>query len=167
MTPPKPNRGEIDLAEAIAWGEQHSNEDGASHRKGNMPDYAQIGQEFDGGAIGSILLSHASYLRKGFAPDLELHGTKGSLALDRIRGELRFADSPEPAKLLETITDAGDTNRFQRYAFPAFEQHIQGQVCVHPDLYDGWRVQIFTDAALLSARRGAWVEIDELDASKD
>jgi len=32
---------------------------------------------------------------------------------------------------------------------------------------DGWRVQIFTDAAALSAKRGTWVELAELDAESD
>ena len=33
-------------------------------------------------------------------------------------------------------------------------------------LDDGWRVQLFTDAAALSAKRGAWVELAELDAER-
>ena len=30
---------------------------------------------------------------------------------------------------------------------------------------DGWRVQLFTDAATLSARRGAWVTLTDLAAA--
>ena len=33
----------------------------------------------------------------------------------------------------------------------------------HPNLHDGWRVQIFTDAAALSAERGGWVELEEIE----
>ena len=48
-----------------------------------------------------MLLSHAGYLRKGFAPELELHGTEGSLSVDRITGELRFANNPDDPLLAD------------------------------------------------------------------
>jgi hypothetical protein len=34
----------------------------------------------------------------------------------------------------------------------------------HPGLYDGWRTQVFTEAAVASAKRGEWVELAEMDA---
>ena len=34
----------------------------------------------------------------------------------------------------------------------------------HPDLDDGGRVQLFLDAAALSAKRGAWVNLAELES---
>ena len=40
-----------------------------------------------GGAVGSLVLSHAPVLRKGLAPELEFHSTKASLAIDRISGK--------------------------------------------------------------------------------
>jgi predicted dehydrogenase len=175
VMPPKPQTGEVDLAEAISFGEEHSTSDAApdaktraaantaNQRKGSAPDYAQIAVEFESGAVGSILLSHASYIRKGFAPELELHGTKASVSVDRIRNELHFADSTEPARAFESLDD-GVCNRFENHVFPAFEQRINGQPTEHPDLYDGWRVQVFTDAALASSQRGTWVELQEFDA---
>ena len=35
------------------------------------------------------------------------------------------------------------------------------QTTEHPDLEDGLRVQMFTDAAARSARSGSWVELAE------
>lgn len=160
IMPPKPDLGDVDLNEALEWGQQHKTQESESQRKGSVPDYAQIGFEFGDGAVGSILLSHASYLRKGFAPELELHGTLGSLSVDRIHGELKFADSPDPAKLLETIDDDGMCNRFENHVFPAFEKQLAGEgKGPHPDLFDGLQVQKFTDAAFASSQTGTWVDI--------
>ncbi len=163
MMPPKPDLGAIDLAEAIAWGKVHFAAECARQRKATAPDYAQLAVEFADGVAGSIVLSHAAYFRKGFAPELELHGMDGSLSVDRITGELKFADSPEPARILETVTDNGDCNRFERYVFPALRAKATGGGSEHPGLDDGWRVQIFTDAAVASAQRGTWVELSEFD----
>ena len=163
IMPPKPQVGEVDLAEAIAWGHAHAVSESAERRKGTAPDYAQLAVEFTSGAVGGILLSHAGYLRKGFAPELELHGTRGSLSVDRISGELRFADSPDPARSLETVTDDGYCNRFECHVFPALRERAAGAGQEHPGLNDGWRVQIFTDAAIASAQRGTWVELAEFD----
>ncbi len=164
LMPEKPDLGNVDLQEAIDWGSTNKASNSQSRKKGSVPDYAQIGFEYPSGAVGSIVLSHASYLRKGFAPELELHGTLGSLSVDRISGVLRFADSPEPAQTLETIEDDGFCNRFENFVFPAFEAQINSTSepnKQHPDLLDGLRVQTFTDAAFASSQRGAWVELDE------
>ena len=162
VMPPKPDLGTVDLTEAIAWGTAHAATDSERRRKGTAPDYAQMSVEFSGGIVGYIVLSHASYFRKGFAPELELHGTDGSLSVDRITGELKFADSPEPARTLETVTDDGQCNRFARHVFPALRERVAGRGSEHPGLDDGWRVQIFTDAAVASAQRGTWVETSEV-----
>ena len=159
----KPDLGAVDLSEAIAWGNAHSTTDSEQRRKATAPDYAQISIEFTSGIVGYIVLSHASYFRKGFAPELELHGTDGSLSVDRITGELKLADSPEPARTLENVTDDGHCNRFARHVFPALRERAAGLDITHPGLDDGWRTQIFTDAAIASARRGTWVELSEFD----
>lgn len=162
IMPPKPDLGEVDLQEALDWGKEHKAKASESQRKGSVPDYAQIGIEFENEMVGSILLSHASYVRKGFAPELELHGTLGSLSVDRIHGKLHFADSPDPATLLETITDDGFCNRFETHVFPALERQIEGKgKGEHPDLLDGLRVQMFADAAFVSSQRGTWVSLSE------
>ena len=45
----------------------------------------------------------------------------------------------------------------------AIRRRIAGEPTEHPGLDDGWRIQRFTDAATLSAQRGAWVALAELD----
>ncbi len=164
MMPPKPDLGQIDLTEAIDWGEENSAAQAKATRTAGVPDYAQLTVEFGNGATGCILLSHAAYIRKGFAPEIEVHGTKASLAVDRIAGEIWIADSPEPARRLEKVKDDPDCNRFQRYVFPALTDEQSNPD--HPRMYDGWRVQIFTDAVVASAERGAWVALDEFDAER-
>lgn len=161
IMPPKPDLGAIDLSEAIQWSESHSAEESEPRRAGSVPDYAQIAVEFKSGIAGSILLSHASYVRKGFAPELEIHGTEASLSVDRNTGEIRFADSPQLARTLETVTDTGFCNRFREHVFPAFRQSDAANQ--HPTIFDGWRVQMFTDAAVASAERGAWVDLSEFE----
>ena len=44
---------------------------------------------------------------------------------------------------------------------------MAGEPTEMPELHGGWRVQIFTDAAVASAERGAWVETAEFDAPYD
>ena len=159
VMPPKTDFGEIDLNEALNWSQQSSTPDHGQRRKGTVPDYANISFEMQSGIVGSVLLSHASYIRKGFAPELELHGTLGSIGIDRINSKIHFADSPDPARPLESMDD-GFCNRFEQHVLPAFADRIAGKgKGHHADLEDGYRVQVFTDAALASSQRGEWVEI--------
>ena len=109
-----------------------------------------------------MLLSHATYLRKGLAPELELHGAEASLALDRLAGSLTLVRPGKAPEILATVPDPGFGNRFARHVFPAFRSRMTSEPTEHPGLDDGWRVQLFTDAAALSARRGAWVTVDDL-----
>jgi len=166
LMPAKPDLGQIDLTEALDAGQadpgqQAASQQAAGQRRGSVPDYAQIAIEFANGAVGSILLSHAGYLRKVFAPELELHGTLGSISVDRIRQQIWFADSPDPATLLEEVADDGCCNRFETHVFPALEGQLQGAgKGEHPDLADGLAVQKFTDAAYTSSRQGVWVAVN-------
>ena len=64
--------------------------------------------------------------------------------------------------LLERIEDPGFGNRFAKHVFPAVRARIEGVGLEHPGLDDGWRVQLFTDAAAQSAQRGVWIELAEL-----
>ena len=82
------------------------------------------------------------------------------MAIDRISGKLTIARPGQDVQVLETITSPLFDNRFSSYVFPAIRAQGSSD---HPDLRDGWRVQLFTDAAVLSARRGGWVELNELD----
>jgi len=162
VTPAKPDLGDINLEEALDWGGSHNIQDSAAVRKATAYDYADIAFELTGGAVGSLILSHAPFLRKGLAPELELHGTEGSLAVDRVTGNLTLA-SGERVEVLESIPSPSLGNRFAQYVFPALRAQLAGEECEFPGLHDGYRVQLFTDAAALSAQRGTWVDLAELD----
>lgn len=161
---PKPDLGEPNLTEAIQWGEAHSETDSLGVRSATALDFGDIAIEFQNGAVGSIMASHAPFLRKGLAPDMELHGTDASLAIDRLKNELTIARTGQDIELLEKIDDPGMGNRFSRFVFPALRERADVGASQHPGLDDGWRVQMFVDAAALSARHGRWVELAELNA---
>lgn len=159
ITRAKPDLGEVNLKEALAWGQSHGAGESSKVRKGTAFDYATIAFELSGGAVGSLILSHAPYLRKGLAPELELHGTEASLSVDRLTGQLTLARSGNIVEQLEALPDPGDTNRFAAHVFPALRAHLAGEKLDHPNLEDGYRVQLFTDAAAESARNGIWIGI--------
>ena len=167
VTGPKPDIGEPSLTEALEWGQAHSVSDSASLRTGTAFDYGGILIEFQSGAVGSMMVSHAPFLRKGLSPDLELHGTEASLAIDRTAGTPILARPGEDPRTLEAVRDRGSGNRFARHVFPAVRERAAGLESEHPGLEDGWRVQVFVDAAATSARRGEWVELGEMDAVGD
>ena len=95
---------------------------------------------------------------------MELHGTEASLSVDRMSGDVMLARPEENPELVETISDQELGNRFAQFAFPGVRERIADVSSDHPGLDDGWRVQVFIDAAKLSAQRGAWVELAELNA---
>ncbi len=159
ISPEKPDLGEIDLGEAIDWGQSHNTTETPTKRKGTAFDYANVIWQFAGGAVGSIVLSHAPLLRKGFAPELELHGSEASLGIYRIGSQLKVARSEVEATDFESIDDPGFGNRFSKNVFPALRQRIAGEPCEHPGMEDGWRVQVFTDAVVQSAQEGGWVDV--------
>ena len=162
MTPLKPDLGSIDLTEALEWGREHSVEESSSQCRATAFDYADIAMEFQNGAVGSLVLSHVPFVRKGLAPELELHGTLASLAVDRVTGTITLARPDEDVQVLETVI-ASSGNRFASVVFPAIQERATGSACEHPGLDDGWQVQVFTDAALRSAQRGEWVDLAEIE----
>jgi len=164
ITPAKADLGEVNLQEALEWGPAHEGGQRTNVRQGTAFDYADIAFEFPSGAVGSLLLSHATFLRKGLAPELELHGTDASLGVNRITGSLTLVQPDQPPRPLELLPDPDFGNRFAKHVFPAVRARAAGDGFDQPGLDDGWRVQLFTDAAALSASRGTWVELAELDA---
>ena len=164
IAPAKPDLGAIDLNEALDWGEAHAASDSEKTRKGTAYDYAAIAWEFSSGAVGALILSHAPALRKGLASELELHGTEASIGIDRGSGKIVLSKAGQDLENIETLPHSDFGNRFAKYVFPAIREQLNGNAAEHPSLKDGWRVQIFTDAAALSAERGTWVELAELDA---
>jgi predicted dehydrogenase len=159
VTPAKPDLGAINLDEALHWGGASALADRSERRKGTAVDFASVAFELDGGAVGSLVLSHATYVRRGLAPEVELHGVEASLAVDRLAGRLMLVRPGKDADLLEAVPDPGFGNRFAQYVFPALRSRIVGEPTEHPGLDDGWRVQQFTDAAARSARRGEWATL--------
>ena len=163
ITPAKPDLGEVNLEEALQWGEKHIAADTDRQRQGTAFDYANIAFELQGGAVGVLVLSHAPFLRKGLAPEVELHGTDASLSIDRAAGTLTIVRAGNDPEILYSEPFAGFGNRFRQHVFPALQSQMDDGATGHPNLHDGWRVQLFTDAAALSARRGEWVKLSELE----
>ncbi len=165
ITAAKPDLGSVNLDEALRWGDSHAASDRAERRTGTAFDFASIALVLESGAVGSLLLSHATYLRKGLAPEVELHGAEASLAIDRPSGRLTLARPGKVPEVLDTVPDPGFGNRFIKYVIPALRSRIARESTEHPGLEDGWRVQRFTDAAAQSARSGAWVALSDVDKS--
>ena len=165
ITPPKPDLGGVDLQEALEWAAAHSIDRPASTRRSTTPDYAALTVEFRRGAVGIFVLSHATYLRKGLAPELELHGDQGSLAINRVDRSLRLARPNGAAEVLYAEAAEPRVNRFTRFVFPGLRARIAGGGHEYPGLEDGWRAQLFTDAAAAAGRREGWVELAEVEAN--
>ena len=159
ISPDKPDMGEINLDEALQWGEAHPASDCQTTRRATAFDYAALALQWANGAVGSLILSHAPSLRKGLAPELELHGSEGSLAVDRISSRLTLARGNAPETESEHIDNPGFGNRFDKYVFPALRAQIAGEPTEHPDLEDGCHVQQFTDAAVRSASENGWAKV--------
>ena len=75
-------------------------------------------------------------------------------------GNLTLAKPDEPVEIIDNKPDNGFGNRFEKYVFPSLRQAHAGEAIGHPDLKDGWRVQLFTDAAARSARSGRWETVE-------
>ena len=93
---------------------------------------------------------------------MELHGTEGSLGIDRASSTISLVRPGGVPEVIDTVPEI-EVNKFVEYAFPGVRERADGTANGHPGLDDGWRVQLFTDAATLSARRGSWVELAELN----
>ena len=166
ITPARFDIGEVNLTEALEQGEQGLKE--KQSRRGGTPDYASLAWEFEGGAVGSFVLSHAPYLRRGLVPELELHGTRASIAVDRFHGRVTRS---LPDNTVEVIAEADPGgfdigNRFRQWVIPALREVMSGKAQEEvdvPSLVDGWRVQLFTDAVLESSRRGGWVDLAQMN----
>ena len=112
------------------------------------------------------MLSHAPYLRRGLVPELELHGTEASITVDRFHGKVTRGLPDNSVEVIHQVMPGGFDigNRFEQWVIPAVREVMRGarqeEVDV-PSLQDGYRAQLFTDAALESSRRETWVELAE------
>ena len=160
LTPSKADLGAINLEEALEWGGGETSE-GGNTRKGGTVDYASLSCRYTNGAVGSYLLSHATFLRKHLAPELELHGTSASLSVDRWSGEVVMVSPDQERRIVKKAPDEGFGNRFDKWVFPSLAPIVRGEEATgnHPDLEDGWIAQKFTDAAAKSVESGCWVKV--------
>ena len=85
----------------------------AGRRKGIWRSTTTSVAEFEDGAVGTLVLSHAPFFRKGIAPELEFHGTKASLGIDRVSGNPTLAKPNEPVEIIDK-PDNGFGNRFEK-----------------------------------------------------
>ena len=160
LTPSKADLGAINLEEALEWRAGETSEE-VHTRQGGTVDYASLSCRYANGAVGSYLLSHATFLRKHLAPELELHGTSASLSVDRWSGEVILVSPDQKKSILEKVPDEGFGNRFGKWVFPSLAPIVRGeaQSGSHPDLEDGWIAQKFTDAAAKSVKSGSWEKV--------
>ncbi|MFM2096395.1 MAG: hypothetical protein RIS70_3519 [Planctomycetota bacterium] len=163
LAPPKPDLGAVNLAEAIDWAKNHTGEQATVSRKGTAYDYASIAFELESGILGTMILSHAPGMRKGMAPEIELHGTEASLAVHRMSSTITIADHDRDPQVFEKVDDPGPGNRFLQHVFPAIRARMAGEPTEHPGIDDGYQVQRFTDAAAASAREGRWINLSDVD----
>ncbi len=162
ITPAKFDLGNVNLTEALECGETGT--EGKEARKGNTVDYASIAWEFEGGIVGSIILSHAPFLRRGLVPELELHGTEASLTVDRFHGKVTIGRPDNSVEVIKEVSPGGFDigNRFNKWVIPALREVMAGKSQLEvdaPNLIDGLKAQLFTDASLESSKLGEWVKV--------
>lgn len=167
VSPAKPDLGPVNLREALEWGGSHDVSESRSTRKGTAFDFASIAFELDNGAVATMIVSHAYFLRKGLVPELELHGVDASLAVDRANCRVTLMRADGASEVVQSVSEDGGGNRFARHVFPGMAAMAAGEPTGHPDLEDGYRVQLFTDAAAKSARDGTWVSLSSIDPAID
>jgi predicted dehydrogenase len=166
VSPAKPDLGRVNLQEALDWGGTHDATAAGSKQKGTAFDFASMAFELENGAVATMVVSHAFFLRKGLAPELELHGVDASLAIDRVHNRVTLMHAHGTEEIVHDQPADASVNRFARSVFPAMSAMLRGEPTDHPDLEDGYRVQLFTDAAAKSARDGAWVRLSQIDPAK-
>ncbi len=158
----RPDVGDVNLTEAMRWPGTHSNtssDDSRETRRATAVNYANINMVFPGDVVGTIIVSHAPSFRRVAAPDLELHGSDASLVLDRQLGTISRIENNGDTIELDRISPVPLVNRFGRHVFPAFQRALNGHSPDWPNLEDGYRAQVFTDAAMASAKAGRWVDL--------
>ena len=166
ITPAKFDLGNVNLSEALECGETKI--EGKEARKGNTVDYASIAWEFEDGIVGSIILSHAPFLRRGLVPELELHGSEASLTVDRFHGKVTLGKPDNSVEVIKEVSPGGFDigNRFKKWVIPALREVMSGKSQLEvdsPNLIDGLKAQLFTDASLESSKLGEWVKVATFD----
>jgi predicted dehydrogenase len=131
--------------------------------------------ETSGGALGSLLISQMSPGRKN-SLTLELHGSAESLRFDQERPEELWLGARSDSRLIlrDPASSAPDSRRIQpvpaghgmgyQDAFNSFVADVYAAIAGEapdglPTFADGVRAAVLTEAVLVSAETGAWVEV--------
>jgi predicted dehydrogenase len=143
-------------------------------------DVANILVRFDGGAVGSCVLSQVSFGRKN-ALRIEVDGSSGALAWDAERNEelwlgrrdrgnevlQRNAALMHPAAAARTLLPAahaeGYADTFRELYRAVYADVARGGPSADPDyptFRDGHVANVLCDAVAESDRRGGWVTVD-------
>ena len=125
--------------------------------------------EFEGGQLGSLSVSCASYLGGGHR--IEFYGEQGTLMLvnpgpDYMRG-FEFLHAKRPAAALERIPDDDPSDAQYRDGRIApvsrlakrFLDAIETGITAQPDFAEGYRAQQLIDAAQRSHRYGRTIDV--------
>ncbi len=168
----------LDLAEHVTG--SHLAEVFAEFRSfagGPLEDYAALQLHFTGDVVGSLVLSAGAAGRKNQLR-FECEGTRAGLTWDQeLPTELLFrpADAPKQIVVKDPAANAEGARRLSRYpaghgegygqAFRNLFANVYAAVAGQPHgpfptFRDGLRGVAAVEAAVLSARSGAWVEVE-------
>jgi predicted dehydrogenase len=138
---------------------------------------AAMAFDFEGGYLGSLSMSCASYLGSGHR--VEFYGEAGTLALvntttDYMRGfELLHAKRPAAALERVAVEDLADAQYADGRIAPLsrlakqFLDAVESDGSALPDFAVGYRVQQLIDAAQRSHREGVLIDIAASDAAQE
>jgi predicted dehydrogenase len=137
--------------------------------EGDLETNTIVSMNLQSGAVGSIVMSCASY--NGSGHRVEFYGEDGTLSLinptrDHMRGfELRLARRPSDASSIDVddpldrdFTEDGRIAPVARLA-ARFLDAIESGTEAAPGFAEGRRVQVLLDAARSSDKSGGWVDV--------
>lgn len=76
---------------------------------------------------------------------------------------MRLFRSGVDGETLASLPEKPHNNRFRQFAFPGLRDRTARQPSDHPGLDDGYRIQVFTDAAARSAQLGNWGSLADVE----
>ena len=98
-----------------------------------------------------IHYSFTLLFKKGLVPELELHGSEASLTVDRFHGKVTIGRPDNSVEVIKEVGPGGFDigNRFSKWVIPALREVMAGKSQLEvdaPNLIDGLKAQLFTDA---------------------
>lgn len=170
LMPPRPDVGPLDAAEAMEWARLHAGGsiEGIERRPSTAFDYGAVAADFAGGAVGVFQMSQGPFGQHGSMWELELHGTDASLLAMHDGSKVTLQRTGSEPEQIEIGLQPGWAQPidalFAAHVLPAIRARAAGQASDEPGLEDGWRAQLFVDAAAASARGGTWATVGAADA---